>query len=490
MFHGAIIAHGGLDGNTFFGSAYRSRSKNLADQRAINIYPELVETKMGSAVGAFYGTPGLTLLGTAPNNQPIRALHTFDATFGNQMYAVAGNTVYLISTSYAFSALGTIGSSTGPLSIIDNGFQVALFDNAGNAYTISNSVLAPLVLPFSFPGVAISQDGFGLVSQVNTYNIWQSNPLDLTVWDPLNFSTADGQPDDVVALGELQRQMIVFKQNNLEVWTNAGNAGFAFQRLDGVYPAVGCIAPYSIANVGETILWLSRNKQGQGIVYLLNGYQEKRMSTHAIEFEIGRYSTISDAIGYGYQQEGHLFYVLTFPTGNATWVCDLTASEALGYGVWHQRAYFSNGQFSRHVSNCQCYFNGQVSVGDYRNGNIYGFSLDAYTDNGTAIKRLRSWRGLAQDKVTPTRFDSVELMCQTGIGIPEDLDPQAVLKYSDDAHTWSNELFRPLGKTGETGIRVLWNRLGSTKRDQGLDRIFEVSTTDPVPIAWYGAEMS
>lgn len=473
----------------FLGVAYQSRSKSLADQRLVNAYPEIVESKSGAEVGAFYGTPGLNLLGSAPNGGVVRGLHTYDSTYGNQMYAVCGNAVYLVSPSYAFGLLGTIASSSGPVSMIDNGFQTAIFDNAGNAYTIASGALAPISLPFIGPGIGISQDDFGLVSQVGTFNIWQSNNGDLTTWDALDFDTADGQPDDIVALGELHRQMIVLKQNNLEVWVNQGTAGFAFQRLDGVYPSVGCAAPYSVANVGETLLWLSRNKQGQGIVYSLNGYEPQRMSTHAIEYEIGQYSTISDAVGFGYQQEGHIFYQLTFPSGNATWVLDLTASNALGFPAWHQRAAFANGQFSRHRANCCCYFNGQVIVGDYSNGNIYGYSLDAQTDNGQMIKRVRSFRASSKDSIKPERFNMLEILCQTGIGVPPGTDPQLVLRYSDDSFTWSNEIFAPWGRTGETGKQVLFPRLGSTKRGQGLDRIFELSTTDPVPVAWLGARL-
>ena len=70
---------------------------------------------------------------------------------------------------------------------------------------------------------------------------------------------------------------------------------------------------------------------------------------HAIEER--KVKTIADAIAFAYQQEGHVFYVLTFPTGDATWVLDLTTTEKIGYPVWHQRAAFGNGVFSRWWAN-------------------------------------------------------------------------------------------------------------------------------------------
>ena len=223
----------------------------------------------------------------------------------------------------------------------------------------------------------------------------------------------------------------------------------------------------------------------------MNGYQPQRVSTHAIEFAIGQYANISDAIAFGYQQEGHEFYELTFPTGNATWVLDLTAMAAAGYPVWHERGAFSNGQLSRDIANCCVYFNGKMLVGDYANGNIYSYDLGVYTDNGAPIKRLRSWRASPVDRTAPTRFNALEIMCQTGINVPVNLNPQGVLRWSDDGgQTWSYEKFCSLGQQGETGRRVRFNRLGSTKRGQGLDRIFEFSTTDAVPVAWIGADLT
>ena len=108
-----------------------------------------------------------------------------------------------------------------------------------------------------------------------------------------------------------------------------------------------------------------------------------RISTHAIEWQIQQYGDISDAIAYTYQQDGHSFYVLTFPTAQATWVYDVAAQ------AWHERASFSNGDFSRHRSNCQMFFNNEVIVGDFQNGNLYAFDLEVYADGPRTKKWLR-----------------------------------------------------------------------------------------------------
>lgn len=68
--------------------------------------------------------------------------------------------------------------------------------------------------------------------------------------------------------------------------------------------------------------------------------------------------------------------------------------------------------------------------------------------------------------------------------------PQVVLRWSDDGgHRWSNTHGTSQGVIGQTAQRVMWRRIGSTRRNTGLDRIFEVSSDDPVQVALVGASI-
>lgn len=342
-----------------------------------------------------------------------------------------------------------------------------------------------LALPFPNPGIATYQDGFVLVNQAGSQRFWQSDQNDLTTFPGLNFASAAGQADNVVSLVSSHREIWVAKAKTVEVWDNVGSAGFAFQTNTGVFTEVGCIAPYSFIKVGETVCWLSQNSDGQGIVVQSSGYAPKRVSTHAIETAIASYHNITDAIAYTYQQEGHSFYVLQFPSANATWVFDTTSM------AWHQRAEFVNGQFNRHWSNCHTSFNFLNVVGDYRNGNIYAFNLDTLTDAGAQRKWLRSWRANPQDTPSPVRFGSLTINMETGIQVtPVASTPQVMLRWSDDGgHTWSNYYTAPAGPIGQTSQLVKFNQLGSTSLTRGLDRVFEISSTDQFKVALIGADL-
>jgi len=304
--------------------------------------------------------------------------------------------------------------------------------------------------------------------------------------DPLDFASAEGSPDGLVSLIIDHREAWLFGTNSVEVWYDAGLQDFPLQRIQGAFNEIGCIAPYSVAKLDNGIFWLGADARGRGIVYRANGYTGVRVSTHAVEWHIQDYTNMADAVAYTYQQDGHSFYVLNFPSANTTWVYDVAVN------AWHERAAFSAGEFTRHRSNCQMSFNNEIVVGDFENGNIYAFDLNVYADNGSIRKWLRSWRALptGQNNLRRTAQHSLQLNCESGVGLNDGQgsDPQVMLRWSDDGgHTWSNEHWSNMGKIGQYYRRVFWRKLGMTVKLR--DRVDEVSGTDPVKIAIMGAEL-
>ena len=345
--------------------------------------------------------------------------------------------------------------------------------------------MSTISLPFSGPTIATYQDGFGLVLQANSDTLWQSNSYDLSTWGALTFANVDGQPDNAVAIASLHREVWVVKTYDTEVWNNAGTTNFTFAREQGIFVEMGCAAPYSMCLAEDALVWLAQNRQGLITVVKTKGYGVERISTHAIERQFSTYSTVADCQAYSYKQEGHLFVVFAFPIGGETWVYDVTAA------AWHQRASFGNGAFGRHWGVAGISYGGQIVVGDYRNGNLYAFDLNATTDNGTQRKWLRSWRAVKDAPEAPQAFASLQIDMQTGVNVPNGTAPQVVLRWSDDGcHTWSNEHYAQAGPPGATAQRVRFRRLGSTRLSTGLDRVFELSSTDAFPVALIGASIN
>lgn len=454
----------------FLGSAYTSRSPVLGSQTAINVYPEILEIQ-SDKVGAFYGTPGLSSQYTGTGE--VRGLWQAQGS----LYAVIGSAVYRLNTAYGATSLGTLPNSTGPVSIADNGSQVVFAHQDGWHYAeVSGSTLAS-VSGAPSNSVVVGQDSYlAFTNEDGTFGI--TGLADATSLNPLDVATPEGSPDGLVSMLSDHRELWLFGEETTEIWTNTGAAFFPFERAPGGFMEQGCAAKWSPAKVGgNTVMWLGRDKNGQNVVYQSNGYVPVRVSTHPIEFAINQYSDVSDARSYVYQEEGHTFYVLTFPTGNATWVYDLTTK------LWHQRGYLDNGSLIRHRSNCHALFNGRHIVGDFENGKLYEMALGTYTDDGDPIYRERAWE-TPDDEHKKIRLDVVELVALAGDG-ESGSAPIVSLQVSQDAgRTWGFERQTTLGLIGAYKYRARWRRIGA-----GRDTVLRVFTTMANRVTWVGANV-
>lgn len=497
------------------GSTYVARSVNAADNRMVNLFPEIIPE--GGKEAAFLNrAPGLTLLANVGTG-PIRGLHTF----GGYLYVVSGQNVYKVDTSYTATLIGnfqdadltaytiagsnfqiTTASNT-PVSMADCGSQLFIVCNGPSyVYKPSDGSFVRVISSGDFNisvGNVVYFNSYFVVNQLGTNNMFVSAHLDGTTWNMGDTASTDGTADNIVGIIVDHKEMWVFGVNTTEVWYDAGNAGFQYAPIQGAFFEIGCAAAATLAKLDNSVFWLGSDTRGQGIVYRTNGYSGERISTHAVEWQIQQYGDLSTAIAYTYQQDGHSFYVLIFPSANTTWVYDVATQS------WHERCGFSNGQFTRHRGNCQTFFNNVTVIGDYQNGNIYKFDLTNYSDNGSVQKWLRSWRALPPDgnvsawrymppsgnTMKRTAHHSLQLDCEAGVGLNsgQGSDPQVMLRWSDDGgHTWSNEHWVSIGAIGNYGQRAIWRRLGMTMKLR--DRIYEVSGTDPVKIAILGAELT
>jgi len=533
------------------GSTYVTRSINAADARMVNLFPEVIP-EGGKEPAFLQRCPGLVLLSTVGTG-PVRGLWAFSPNDGVG-FVVSGTELYKINNAYAATLIGTV-AGTGPVSMADNGTQLFIAaDGPSYIYNNTTNAFGQINDP-DFPGAVTVcyLDGYFVFNEPNSQKMWVTTLLDGTSIDPLEFASTEGSPDGLLAVVSNFREVWAFGTNSIEVWYDSGATDFPLQRIQGAFNELGCAAPYSIAKMDNGLFWLGRDRRGQGIVYRANGYQGQRISTHAVEWQIQQYTDMSDAIAYTYQQDGHSFYVLIFPTANTTWVYD-AATQA-----WHERAGFVEGEFTRHRSNCQMAFNNEIVVGDFENGSIYAFDLDVYADNGQIQKWLRTWRALptGQNNLKRTAHHSLQLDCETGVGLnlypayaSENIDTESglnlVAQYVQTylatqsgviLTTEAGDGFEPLGQyelsdTDITGYEIVtnsypaapgynpeamlrwsddgghtwsnehWSPLGRIGayghrtfwRRLGMtvklrDRVYELSMTDPVKVAIMGAEL-
>lgn len=445
---------------------FQLKSKPLSAQRVVNLYFEPAKGE-SKTEGALYSTPGLKLFATI-GASPIYGMHTMNGL----LYVVSGNNVYTIDQYGGATDLGSMGTVSDVVIMADNGTHVAITLESGAAYLADATTLTQIT-DGDFPSVGSVTvlDYYGIFNKLNTTQYYISDLNDLTSYTATNFASAEASPDLLVRVFAFNDEVWLFGERTIEVHYNTGSGEFPFTPRQNATVQRGCAAKRSVAQEDNTIFWLGEDR----MVYRAQGYLPKRISTHAIEQQLQGYTTVSDAEAFIYTQDGHKFYVLTFPTELVTWVYDIAT------GLWHQRQSFEEGRW-RATSHAFIY--NKNLVGDFETGKIYELDLETYTDNGTTLERIFTFSPVFMND-NRIIFSSFKVDFDSGVGTAsgQGENPQAMMKFSDDGgNTWSSELFRDIGKMGKYQRRAIWRRLG-----QARQRVFEVKVTDPVEVNVTGA---
>jgi hypothetical protein len=320
-------------------------------------------------------------------------------------------------------------------------------------------------------------NGRFIACEPNTQNFYVSGVLDGYEWNALDVQTVDSNPDYVTCEVVSHNELIVFCEESAEIFQDSGTTPAPFVRnLSGIFE-VGCKSPYSISKLDNSIFWLGNSKEGNGIIYRLNGYTPTRISTYSIEYAIKSMTDISDARSFSYQSDGHHFYVLNFPTGDKTFVFDANTN------IWHERASFIDSTLGRWEADSHIFFNGVHLVSDYQSTNLYKLDSATYSNGANPLKTIRSFKSPSSE-MKRVRHSRLTVEAELGVGVTSQTPtPTIMLRWSDDSHVWSNELWRSLGELGNYAGRVVFERLGITKYQQ---RIYELSTTAAVKVVLIG----
>lgn len=465
------------------GGYYLSRALNANAQRCLNLVPEANpnDTNPPTAV-THIPTPGLTTL-VQPQVGKVRGI--WRASNGALICCIGTNVYFVdlvITNSIIF--MGSIPLADSPVSFSDNGVIGVLSDGTAQGYwwQIGNSPVLTKIVDAAYYATdfVVYLDGFFIWNRKGTNQFFVSpsfwngtDPL-----DALDIASKIGGPDQIVAIASIHRELWIIGQLTSEVWFNSGGVDFPFERLPGVFLDHGMLRGYSIAQADVSLFWLSRDRQGQMMVFKSQEYAALRISTHALEYAIHSYTDVTDAIGFCYQQEGHAYYVLTFPKADKTWVYDLAT------GLWHERAWLdADGEEHRHRANCGTNVYNEVVVGDFENGSLYKWDLDNYTDAGNPIRRLRSMPHIVQDgkRVSYQRF-TADMQVGTPPALPDADDPQVLLRWSDTGGaSWSDTVTMPFSRTGDYLRQMSVMRLGMAR-----DRVFEISWSFPYKTSLQG----
>jgi len=434
------------------GQAYADETAPLASQESINWFPESVETDGTRSVIAMKGTPGLQSFGLVGTGT-VRG----SVVMGGVLYVVADTQLYSVASDGTATSLGTV-SGTGRVSMAQDGTYVVLVNGAlGWTYKPSTSTFAQITA-----GAFYAADTVAWVNQVFVFNrsgtgqFFWSGIADPTAYNALDFATAEAAPDNVLGVLADHGELWVFGSDSVEV-----RRFIPFSNLAAVIQR-GCASAYSFCAAANTVFWLGSD----GVMYVSQGYNALRISTRPIEQALGS-ETLSSAFMFAYEDNGHAFICLTFPSGK-TWVYDYVMK------MWHRRQSYN---MTRWRANTYIRAYNKHLVGDINNGQLWEMRHDVYTEGSDPLIAERKTQFFSQNQDW-IYGASLELVLNSGVGTTsgDGSSPVVEMRYSDDGgrnfSTWRWENF---GRLGEYNARVFFSRLGRFR-----SRLFHIRISSPV----------
>lgn len=400
-------------------------------------------------------------------------------TSGNQLFCVVGNTLYSVGPTGLRVNIGTLLTRFGSVGMKIGLTQLVIVDGTyGYVYALQTKVFSRITDPaFQGSNTVDYIGGYFSFIDPNSQEFYISSFEDATTFDALDFATANESPDKLVGQKSTSNVIVYFGEVSGEIWQLDPTATlFALQRNTGAYMEVGLLAAFTAAELDNTVFWLGRDERGAGVVYKMESLQPRRISTQAVEEKIQAAirggADMTQATAYGYQQDGHSFYVLQVPNVETTWVYDVATQQ------WHERAELIAGEYAQHRGKYHAYCYGKhLIAGD--DGIIYAYDPTVNTNAGDVLVRARTSPHYAAPQLERVFFNMFELDCIVGYGIAGQAQANVLLRYSNDGgFSWGDWRECTVGAVGEKRARARFPRCGSAR-----DRVWEVRFTDDAPFA-------
>jgi hypothetical protein len=471
------------------GPAYTSQSPIVDAEDLVNWTVEASESPNATSAFALYPTPGLKKRAELPES-PFRG----EIYANGRLFVVGGKRFCEVTSDY------TVTVRNSAIDLVNDGAAVSMAASNSQVLLSSGGRLYYFLLDTNEFGeidtildVAVRgpvamvgySDGYFFALLKNSRRFQISDLSDVKRWDPASISDILFCTDNVVSLFIDHREPWFFASKQTIPYYNTGNADFPYSPVPGAFIEDGIAAQFSPTKLDNSLFWIASDERGWGIGKRAQGYTPVRVTNHAVEWAWSQYPTLSDAISYSYQDKGHTYWVISFPSANqgqgATWVYDVST------GFWHRRGQWNGATYGIHPAQFHAFAFNKHLVGGLESNILYEMSTDFYDDDGTPIRRMRRAPAIQSEDVW-VYFNRLTIDVEVGDGPqPPLLDgegepraPQIMLDWSNYAsRTWrtGGPLLLDCGKSGEYGTQVFATRLGRARKG----RVFEISCSDPVP---------
>lgn len=458
-----------------FGLGMASKSPFVTAKVLQNMYAEQRPQGEKSSMVA-YQTPGQNLFADF-GATPCRGGMEFDAL--SVAFVVHRGVLWEVNNAGSMTNRGTLLTTTGRVSIADNGTQIMIVDGTyGYIYDTGTHVFAQIT-DVDFPANPVTVTflaGRFIVNLNGSSRFYVSDLYNGLSWDALNFANAETSPDPILAVLASNGQLILLGSRTTEYWGNSGSLDFAFVLIQGTATEWGIAAIWSLAKYDNSYVYLVKNRMGQVMVAKINGYLPEPVSNVDISAIINGYTNVADASAYSYMLGQHPMYVISFPTAGKSWLYDGST------GIWSP---LKSQGISRHNAEFGFSLINKTIVADYSTGQLFTLTAAAVTDNGVSIERAITSETVASpdlDRLTVDKF-RVDIEVGNGTTTGQGSNPQIGLEVSrDNGKTWGAQMWTTMGALGNYVLRAEWRRLGTA-----FNFVFRLTVTDPVNLVMVSA---
>lgn len=307
---------------------------------------------------------------------------------------------------------------------------------------------------------------------------WSDIPAN-TAWSALSFASAEGNPDVILAMAVLQRQIYLFGTVSTEIWENDGESPFS--RIPGGYLDAGIAAKYSVVTTDNDIIWLHHRK------YFVRfaGKSVERIST-PYDTEIENFTTVSDCVASRIDFAGRTICLFNFVSEARTLAFDTMSGEWSEWGGWNDQSMswepydFTSATFDSAT--------GSTFIGKDSSRRIVALDrssrLDLLVDSATRkVKFLKQSGQIDHGTLQKKRNEVVRLRAKRG-SPGSTTNPKLMVRYRDNGNSqWSNIKEISLGAVGDKELVIEFRRTGIYKTRQ-----YELSATDDCGVTLAKAE--
>ena len=412
---------------------YNNNMYCIINNRLSQITPGLVVSTVGTISGAvqncyFTNTSNNTwgFFHNGTNAYTIDQSNTLTRIDNTSVYTVTvatGGSGYT-APSVTFSAPPSGTTATGTVNLTGGVITSVTITNPGSGYLTPPSVsftdatglgaTANCVLQ-GFPSGPLAAgtafiDGYVVVASTSG-QIYTSDLENASMWNPLNYTTAEAEPDSIVGICKHLNYILVFGEWSTECYYDAATSpGSPLARQDSARLEIGCADGNSIVQFEQAVMFVGKAKSHGKSVYIMDGLSPVKVSTRYIEKYLNA-DTSTDIDAFVFKISGHTFYVLTMHGQDLTFVYDVDEKQ------WYNwTSYYNEGEHYWWPTYF-CEFNNAwyallddlgiiVSISDTTpsdNGNpIYYRSVTSIFDSRTTKRKFYQRLEIVGDKVAAT----------------------------------------------------------------------------------------